>query len=233
MTHDPPPPDAAGERAVRLLQQMHRVLSHDLPNQLVALQSLLQMLDMEDLAGLSPDAREYIRRLGGVAAKAGGMVRFLKELARLHDHEPRAENFNLAVITPDVCSDLELAFPETAFEYRIRCDACRVHGDPRLIRLAVVEVLRYLVGLVSAARVAVTLDGEVREDRVELRGAARAAHEPPGSPLRPADGDPDQSCELILARAWLAAGGGSLARAHKSTDPWPFSITLARATTDD
>jgi hypothetical protein len=233
MTHDPSPPDAAGERAVRLLQQMHRVLSHDLPNQLVALQSLLQMLDMEDLAGLSPDAREYVRRLGSAAGKAGAMVRFLKEMARLHDYEPRAESFNLAVITPDVCSDVEIAFPETAFECRIRCDACRVHGDPRLIRLAVVEVLRYLVGLVSAVRVAVTLEAEPGPDRVMLRGAVRAAHDPPGTPLRPAEGDPEQSCELVLARAWLAAGGGTLARAGSPADPWQFSITLARETTDD
>jgi hypothetical protein len=238
MQHDPSASDGAERpseavgRAARLLEQMHRVVSHDLPNQMVALQSLLQLLDMEDLADLSAEAREYVRRLGTVAGKAGSLVRFIKEMTRLHSYQPRIETFCLAALMPDVRADLALALPESALEYRIEGDSCRVQGDPRLVRLALVEVLRYLAGRVPAVRLQITLAGTESTRGVELRGSVRAAHEAAGTMPLVLPGDADESCELVLARAWLAIGGGTLTRPATAESDWQLTITLAREAPD-
>src|SRR6266542_384953 len=50
-------------KAERLLRSMHKVFSHDLPNQMVVLQSLLQLLRQEEAQNLTDDGREYVRRL--------------------------------------------------------------------------------------------------------------------------------------------------------------------------
>src|SRR6266446_5901695 len=72
-----------GSRAERLLAAMHKVFSHDLPNQLVVVQSLLSLLQLEDEANLSQDGKEHLARLRGAAGRAGLLVDFLKEMARL------------------------------------------------------------------------------------------------------------------------------------------------------
>ena len=63
----------AGSHTVsdHLLRAMHKVFSHDLPNQMVVLQSLLHLLDQEESARLSDKGREYVRRLLN-ATKRGG-----------------------------------------------------------------------------------------------------------------------------------------------------------------
>ena len=53
----------------RLLRGMQKVCSHDLPNQIVVLQSLLQMLQLEEADRLSPDGRDYVRRLQKVTRR--------------------------------------------------------------------------------------------------------------------------------------------------------------------
>ena len=47
----------APTQAERLLKEMHAVCSHDLPNQMVALQGLLQLLSQEESANLGNEGR--------------------------------------------------------------------------------------------------------------------------------------------------------------------------------
>src|SRR5438046_377554 len=52
-------------RADRLLRKMHPVLSHDLPNQLVALEGLLQLLEQEETLRLTGRLSEVGQQLAG------------------------------------------------------------------------------------------------------------------------------------------------------------------------
>src|SRR5688500_827743 len=79
---------AAVDRAHRLLQGMHQVCSHDLPNQSVALESLLHLFAMDEADQLSPQAREYLQRLQSVAHKIAGMAQYLRDLIRMERHQP-------------------------------------------------------------------------------------------------------------------------------------------------
>src|SRR5262249_17490878 len=66
-----------------ILRGMHKALAHDLPNQIVVWQGLLQLRDQDESARLGPDGREFLRRLHGAAGRTAALARFLKEMARV------------------------------------------------------------------------------------------------------------------------------------------------------
>src|SRR5687768_4742282 len=81
------PEQSVTDRARHVLGRMHKAFSHDLPNQMVALQSLLHLLEVGEAGRLSPDGQECVARLHNVARKAAAMVRFLKEMGRLASYQ--------------------------------------------------------------------------------------------------------------------------------------------------
>jgi signal transduction histidine kinase len=70
-------------RLQRLLNACRKGLNHDLTNQLVALQGLLQLLNLEEAAGLNPTGQDYVRRMLGVAQRTQALARTLADLSRL------------------------------------------------------------------------------------------------------------------------------------------------------
>jgi light-regulated signal transduction histidine kinase (bacteriophytochrome) len=72
----------AAKHADRLLSAMHQVLSHDLPNQLVVIQALANLLDDEEKKNLTADGQEYLQRLVGAARQAGELTTFLQRSVR-------------------------------------------------------------------------------------------------------------------------------------------------------
>src|SRR5476651_939412 len=96
------PKEQDTNHADRLLRTMHPVLSHDLPNQLVTLQGLLQMLKLKEPPALDASGLETVDRLQRVARKTGEMARFLKELDRLGSYQCRLEKIQLANLIREV-----------------------------------------------------------------------------------------------------------------------------------
>ena len=82
-------------RSDRLLRSMQKVIRHDLPNQMVALVSLLQLLSAEETTRLSADGREYVRRLQNATVRASEMLRFLKQMEQLNSFVPRLEKISV------------------------------------------------------------------------------------------------------------------------------------------
>ena len=218
------PVDAASEsepgeaRAARLLRGMHKVFSHDLPNQMVVLQSLLQMLQMEELDRLSADGQEYVERLNSAARRAGGLVRFLKEMGRLYNYEPQFEEIALAALARELRAELNQLYPAQALEYEWHWEEPTVRADHRPFYQALLGLLQGRVEMAGAAcRIGagsratpggIELDFRV----VPAAQAGRAAME-----LRP---------EVLLAREWLAAGGAELTLGPEETGR--FTVLVPR-----
>jgi hypothetical protein len=190
-------------RASRLLQCMHKVFSHDLPNQMVVLQSLLQMLQMEELDRLSPDGREYVERLNSAARKAGGLVRFLKEMARLHGYQPQLEEVALSGLARELRAELNQLCPQQTLEYSWDWEVPSVRADYRPFYQA---LLGMLLGRVEAAGPICRLGAGSRAVARGVELEFRVAPAPPAG-----RNALEQRPEVVLAREWLAAGGVELA----------------------
>jgi len=195
----PEPPEA---RAERLLRGMQKVINHDLPNQMVVVQSLLQLLQMEELDRLSPDGREYVERLTSVARKAAGMVRFLKEMGRLQRYEPQLEDVTLAALARELRAELNQLCPDRVLEYQWDWQVPSVRADYRPLSQALIALLQ---GYAEGADASCVIQGTSRDmpPWVELEFRVLPAA------LR--DGRAgEQRLEVLLAREWLAAWGAEL-----------------------
>jgi light-regulated signal transduction histidine kinase (bacteriophytochrome) len=193
-------------RSDQLLRGMHKVVSHDLPNQMVVLQSLLHFLN-EESAQLSDDGREYVRRLVNATRRANDMVRFLKEMARLKKFACQSETITLATFGRELQGELQRLHPEHSFEFDWHWDVPAIVGDPRVYLHAVLELC---AGLLSphAKTCRLSANSARRGPAIKL-----TFHLEEMSGASPIPYDPEiveQRMELILARQWLALGGAGV-----------------------
>lgn len=216
-------PEWGEERAVRLLRGMHRVVSHDLPNQLVALQSLLQLLHADEWDHLGPEGRAHLAQLVGAAERAGAQVRFLKEMARLQRCQPNVEEVALSSLSRELQGDLA-EFSDGAPHYAWDWQVKTIHADSRLLVQALRELLHVLLDSISAS---FRIEGASRwaGDDIELSFRVVAEEEAPrgrGSVTI------DERPEVVLARERLAAWGARLRLPARVGESASFAVLIPR-----
>jgi light-regulated signal transduction histidine kinase (bacteriophytochrome) len=203
-------------RAERVLAHLRNALSHDVSNQLVAVQGLLQLLQMEERDRLSADGQDYVRRAAVAAQRAQGLLATLKELIRLGAEKlPQPEVIYLDGLFREVAAEVKAHHPACALECRLAFDAVRVSAPGRLLHQALLRVVR---GLFSAGGGATRKAG-IRSRRVphgvELtvaEGPLEGRTEPPPQ-RREADAPPwgTDRHDWVLVRELAEACGGSVA----------------------
>jgi hypothetical protein len=215
-------------RADRLLGKMHRVLSHDLPNQIVALQSMLQLLELEEAKRLGVDGRECLTRLHRVARKAGGMIRYLKEMSRLNAGPRHLEAVALGSIVRELRIELQQQFPTARLECELTGDARAITTDPRRLVLAVVEIVRYLQERRPPGSGKLRLIGRTVPEGFELAGEVGWAEgvARPVSAGRLEAARPEQSLEIMLAEELLSVWGARLTQVHEEVNRSRFTVLV-------
>jgi K+-sensing histidine kinase KdpD len=213
------PPQDASSRAERLLQKMHRVFSHDLPNQIVVLQRLVQMLERDETGRLSDAGRDYLGRLGQAANKTAGLVGFLREVGRLHGYERHVENVSLASVIRQVTVELHEALPEAPVQCELAGDVQAINADPRLLTRALVELTRCLLERSPDTAGRLRLLTQRGANAIELRGELSWAGR-----VRSPRTTLDQRLELVLAQECLAAWQASVREVREAVDHSRFIV---------
>jgi len=134
--------------AERLLDALHQTNSHDLPNQVLSLQSLINLLDMDEATRLDAVGREYLRRLRAVADKIEGQVSFLKAISSLARHVPKMSAIDL----PDLFRELQAearSVLETPLTWSVHLAVHTVKGDHDLLYPSLGDLLKAMVECVS------------------------------------------------------------------------------------
>jgi hypothetical protein len=202
-----------------------------LPNQFVALQSLLQLLSLEESARLSEAGREYVRRLQGASLRAGDMVRFLKEMGRLNVFVPRRETITLATMARELQGELQRLHPNRQFAFEWRWGVTTMTGDSRACLQAIVELAS---GVVSNAeqRCRFTADSSADAEQFVLNflvaddSGAMERLRPDAMPVPPQV--IAERMEVILARAWLTMSNAALKVTAFNPSEIAFSIIVPR-----
>jgi len=222
---DPSSNKPAGSHTVsdHLLRAMHKVFSHDLPNQMVVIQSLLQLLDQEESARLSDKGREYVRRLLNATKRGGDMVRFLKEMGRLSDRTITPETISLSALARELQGELRRQCPARQFEFDWQWNVAAIVGDPRVLLQAMIELFAgFLHPEGETCRVSASSEhyGEAIELAFHVEETAPTAL-PPVNPQTF-----EQRMEIILAREWLALSNSGLELTHPVGGVVRFSIVV-------
>jgi light-regulated signal transduction histidine kinase (bacteriophytochrome) len=196
-------------QADRLLRQMHQVCSHDLPNQMVVLQSLLKLLSLEESANLSDEGREFVRRLQNATRHASGMVRFLKEMGSLKTRAARLEPIALAQLARELQGGLQHLYPDRQFAFEWDWRVPAIVGDTRLFVQAILELF---AGLSHANGQQCRISASAREhaDMIELAFhiEERLASDGAAGSAKPRK--LEERMEIVLAREWLALCGAGI-----------------------
>jgi signal transduction histidine kinase len=137
------------EQAEQLLACFRQAVGHDLPNQLIAIQGLLNILALEETERLSPDGQEYLQRLLAATERAHALVSSLAELGRIRSNNQRPEMLSLKEVAQEVAARLNHLYSGRTIEYDWPEPAFHLEVP----RLALEQVLLHLMrNAVQAAR---------------------------------------------------------------------------------
>ncbi len=108
------------DRREWLLAAYQQMLSHDLPNSLVSIQSLARLVLDDPAAGLDAGNRELLQRLADLAGRTDRKVRTLAEIGRLDRDAGRPEPVPLTDAVTEAVVEVKLLFSRPPVEYIIQ-----------------------------------------------------------------------------------------------------------------
>jgi light-regulated signal transduction histidine kinase (bacteriophytochrome) len=124
----------------RALLDVARVLSHDLRAPVNRINGFCRMLADECASELSPAGHGYLQRACDAAGTLDSMIAALVEWIRLPYQELALEECDLSLMTRQIVQGLQSTEPDRHCELRL-ATGIRVNGDPRLLRLALEQLL--------------------------------------------------------------------------------------------
>ena len=116
-------------------------VSHDLRAPLRTIRGFGDVLLEQYVSQLDSRGQDFLRRTCEASAGMDRLIEDLLRLSRVSRSELRAEDVNLSLIAEDIMGALSKADPERVVEVGIAPDL-RAHGDSRLLRLVLDNLLR-------------------------------------------------------------------------------------------
>lgn len=151
-----PAPDTTEEGLLALLQKM---LGHELPNQLIAVQGMARLLQMEAGEQLGPEPRTYLDRLAAGALRAHETVRALAELIRAVRVPRPVQPVALAEVVREAVAEVRRAYPDLRVEQQLTEQGPLLPLPALALRQIVLHLLRTIATLPEAANRAPVLVG--------------------------------------------------------------------------
>jgi signal transduction histidine kinase len=133
------------EQMRRLLDCFQKGLGHELSNQLVAIQGLLQVLRLEEGDRLDEAGRDYLQRLTAAARRAHGLVADLAAVARVCRDDLPVEPVGLADAAREAAAEVNQLFPGHSIEYHFGELAPVLTVSRLALRQVFVQLLRNAV----------------------------------------------------------------------------------------
>lgn len=223
-------------RAAHLLEHMQRIHNHDLPNEMVALQSLLQLLTLEEAKNLSGEGQEYLRRLQNAAKRASHLVRLLKEMGRVQSYDCAAEAVILGNLARELQGELHRAWPEKQLSFEWRWSTPAVFGDPRVLLHALVDTFKALysgTGTECLVQATSTRHDDVALLAFRIQEAANSRRASTADETAARTQGSTERVEIAVAREWLALCGAELEVTHCDATGAAFRLTVPCLIEDD
>lgn len=136
-------------RKARLWDLLRPTLNHDLPNMLVALQGLLQMLKLEQEESLNPAGQDYLQRLLTLSQKLQNTSGILKSLNKSLNNIPLAEPILLSEFIREVAAACKKKLPKSHLTFHTYLKMPQVVLPRLLLQQMLVEMVRLLASSAS------------------------------------------------------------------------------------
>jgi two-component system, sensor histidine kinase and response regulator len=131
---------AALESANRELEAFNYSVAHDLRAPLRGIDSFSQLLVEKYSKQLDDEALSYLNRVRASAARMSQLIDALLSLAQVGRGELQPIDLDFSYLVQSVASEIAAANPERKVRVAIT-PGMRAHGDPRLVRIVMVNLL--------------------------------------------------------------------------------------------
>jgi light-regulated signal transduction histidine kinase (bacteriophytochrome) len=132
--------NAVAEAANAELEAFSYSVSHDLRAPLRAIDGFSQAL-LEDYAGgLDDQGRDHLQRVRDGSQRMAHLIDDMLKLSRVTRAGLRQEEVDLSALAQDIAAELRRGHPDREVEFST-ASGLRVHGDPRLLRIAIENLL--------------------------------------------------------------------------------------------
>jgi PAS domain S-box-containing protein len=128
------------EAANRELQAFSHSVSHDLRTPLRAIQGFAEAIAEDAGERLGGEQRDYLQRIRAAAVRMGELIDELLELGRVGQFDLSSQPVNLTRMAREILAGLARAEPTRRVDIEV-ADDLMVDGDPRLLRLALAQLL--------------------------------------------------------------------------------------------
>jgi hypothetical protein len=155
-------------RAERVLATVQQALNHDLPNLLVAIQGLLQVVELEEAERLSASGQDCLRRAAASTRRVHETLTMLRALGRAAAEAGPAEEVALAELAREAAAEVRQLFPGRTVTYHLRLQVSAVRVPRRSMQRAVVELTRIVLGESDAPGCHLQLDSRHTPGGIEL-----------------------------------------------------------------
>jgi signal transduction histidine kinase len=224
----PPQPaggPAAPAAAAALLACFQEALGHQLPNRLVAIQGLAQLLEADAGARLGEEDRENLGRLAALAQRTDRLVRGLADIGRLCREARSGDRVNPQEVARAAAAEVSLLYTGPAIGYDFPVALPAVPVSAASLRQVLFQLLRNAVhsgvpARPAQVRVGGRVVGEAGDGAVEVwvaddgRGLpdapAERLFEPFGRTEPAAADEAPLGLGLFLVRVVVACWGGAL-----------------------
>jgi signal transduction histidine kinase len=238
------------ERLERLLACFQKALGHEIPNQLVAIGGLLQLLELEEGERLGLDGRDYLGRLHAGVQKLQLLAVALADLARVArpldrpagqaaGDEKRAPG-SVGQMVEEVVVEVKQLFPGRVIEYHISPTAHTLTVSRPDLRTVLLPLLRHAVQRsgegrpvrleIDARRSGTEVELCLADDGPEIPADRQATLFDPFPGAGPGDvaqgGNPPHNLGLFLAQQVVAGWGGCLGLASAPGQGCTFTIRI-------
>jgi len=128
------------EATNRELEAFSYSVSHDLRAPLRHIEGFSRLLMEECAAALDSQGLEYLKRVSRSSQRMALLIDDLLTLSQVTRSEMRCQPVDLSRIAADVVSELRESSPERQVDFHIQ-DALTTWGDPRLLRIVLVNLI--------------------------------------------------------------------------------------------
>ena len=130
------------EQVERLLACFQKALGHELPNQLVALRGLAQMLELEDAQRLGAAGRDYLGRLAAVSQRVHTLVSGLADAGRAFRDRQPAEEVGIEEVAREAAAEIAHLYPGQIIGYHFQEPRPFLTVSRSALRQVLVQLLR-------------------------------------------------------------------------------------------
>jgi light-regulated signal transduction histidine kinase (bacteriophytochrome) len=197
----------------QLLACYQQALGHKLPNQLITIGGLTNLLEHELKDKLDAETRGFLERLVAAARETGDLMRTFADLGRLCRADEPSVSVELAEAVREATAVVKVLYPQRQIEYHLQREMPTVIVPRRPLHLAVLHLLR-LIGAEGATAVRITAETTPQGVALHVAGAGRVLSEHELTILfqRMSSGSvaADQGVDMFLVRQAVALWGGGV-----------------------